>query len=166
MPNQTPTPRLTFVQLLAENHPQAAAWVTGDTQYPEISGLVKFYTTPYGGTLVEAEIFGLPNISRPGSSDFYALHIHEFGDCSQNFTKTGDHYNPAMQPHPNHAGDMLPLMGNQGYAWLAFYDKRFSVNDVIGRSVIIHAHQDDFTTQPSGNSGTKIACGVIQAEFS
>lgn len=163
MQNQAPTPRRTFVQLLAGNHPQAVAWVTGGTQYPAVSGLVKFYETTYGGTLVEAEVFNLPDIVHAGSSDFYAFHIHEFGDCSQNFTKTGDHYNPTMQPHPDHAGDMLPLMGNQGYAWLSFYDKRFLVRDVIGRSVIIHAHRDNFTTQPSGDAGTKIACGVIRA---
>ncbi len=162
MQNQNPTPRLTFVQLLESNRPQAVAWVTGSTQYPNISGLVKFYETPYGGTLVEAEIFGLPDNIRPGSTDFYALHIHEFGNCSQNFTQTGEHYNPTMQPHPYHAGDLLPVMGNQGYAWSAYYDKRFLVRDILGKSVVIHANRDDFTSQPSGDSGNKIACGVIR----
>ncbi len=53
-------------------------------------------------------------------------------------------------------------MGNQGYAFLVAYDKHFRLPDIIGRSVIIHDKPDDFTTQPSGNSGTKIACGVIR----
>lgn len=160
--NQTPTPRLAFVQLLKDNRPQATAWVRGGSAYPQISGLVKFYDTPYGGVLVEAEVFGLPDISVQGSSDFYAMHIHQNGDCSGNFTQTGEHYNPAMQPHPEHDGDLLPLLGNQGYAWGAFYDKRFRVRDILGRSVVIHSRRDDFTSQPSGDSGDKIACGIIR----
>lgn len=158
-----PTPRLAFVQMLEENRPQAMAWVTGGSAQPQISGLVKFYETPYGGTLVEAEIFGLPDITMPGSSDFYAFHIHEFGDCSNSFANTGEHYNPTDQPHPDHAGDMPPLLSNQGYAWISFYDKRFRVKDIIDRSVIIHSMRDDFTSQPSGDPGVKIACGVIRA---
>ncbi len=160
---QQPTPRLTFLPLLSEDAPAAAAWVTGGPANPQISGLVKFYPTPYGGALVEAEFFGLPNLSTPGSADYYALHIHEFGDCSDSFRHTGDHYNPASRPHPFHAGDLPPLLSNQSYAWTAFYDKRFSINDIIGRSVVLHTHRDDFTSQPSGDSGTKIGCGVIRA---
>lgn len=156
------TPRLTFSELLRRNQPQAAAWVTGSPDAPQLSGLVKFYDTPYGGVFIEAEIFGLPNIRSAGSSDFYAMHIHEHGDCSQHFMKTGPHYNPAGQPHPMHAGDLLPLLGSQGYAWETFYDKRFSVSDILGRSVVIHANRDDFTSQPAGDSGAKIGCGVIR----
>lgn len=158
------TPHLTFIHLLQKDRPQAVAWVRGNEVNPQLSGLVKFYATPYGGVLVEAEIFGLPNIDRMNSTDFYALHIHENGDCSDDFMQTGNHYNPMNQPHPYHAGDMLPLMGNQGYAWLSFYDKRFTVPEIIGKSVIIHSRQDDFTSQPSGNPGEKIGCGVIMME--
>ena len=111
---------------------------------------------------MEAEFFGLPNVDREGSSDFYAMHIHQFGDCSDNFANTGEHYNPTSMPHPDHAGDMPPVLANQGYAWLSFYDKRFTVDDILNRSVIIHSRADDFTTQPSGNSGDKIGCGVIR----
>jgi len=161
-PYRQPTPRLAFVQQLGDHRPQAMAWVRGGAAYPDISGLVKFYDTPYGGILVEAEVFGLPNVTTPGSSDFYGMHIHEHGDCSDNFTHVGGHYNPAGSPHPQHAGDLLPLLGNQGYAWSSFYDKRFQVRDILGRSVIIHAHRDDFTTQPSGDSGPMIACGEIR----
>lgn len=53
-------------------------------------------------------------------------------------------------------------MGNQGYAWTVFYDKRVTIQDIVGRSVVIHAMPDDFMTQPSGNSGAKIGCGVIR----
>lgn len=158
------TPRMTFIQLLQQGRPQAVAWVRGNESNPQLSGLVKFYATSYGGVLIEAEIFGLPDIETQFSSDFYAFHIHEYGDCSDNFTKTGNHYNPTNQPHPDHAGDMIPLMGNQGYAWTAFYDKRFTVPEIVGKSVVIHSRRDDFTSQPSGDAGEKIACGVIVVE--
>lgn len=155
------TPRISFISLLEHNFPQAVAWVTGNHANPQLSGLVKFYRTTYDGVLVEAEVFGLPNINNRHSTDFYAMHIHENGDCSNQFANTGNHYNPTNMPHPDHIGDLLPLMGNQGYAWCAFFDRRLRINDIIGRSVIIHSHRDDFSTQPSGDSGDKIGCGVI-----
>ena len=155
------TPRISFLQLLIYDRPSATAWVTGGKDYPSISGLTKFYQTPYDGILIEAEFFNLPNQNAEGSSDFYAMHIHEFGDCSNSFEKTGAHYNPDFALHPNHAGDMPPLLSNQGYAYSVFYDKRFTLAEIIGKSVIIHSKADDFTTQPSGNAGVKIACGEI-----
>lgn len=158
------TPRLTFVNILEKNRPKAMAWVTGNGNTSQLSGLVKFYDTPYGGVLIEAEVFGLPNIETAGSTDFYAMHIHESGNCSDHLEHVGPHFNPTNMPHPEHAGDMIPLMGNQGYAWTAFYDKRFHINDIVGRSVIIHAKRDDFTTQPSGDSGAMIGCGEIRLE--
>lgn len=156
------TPRITFNHILESNRPRAAAWVTGGSAEPQLSGLVKFFDTPYGGVLAEAEIFGLPDAE--AASGFYAMHIHAHGDCSDDFAHTGDHYNPTGAAHPGHAGDLIPLLSNQGYAWLAFYDKRFTIEDIIGRSVIIHSQPDDFTSQPSGNSGAKIGCGVIRRE--
>lgn len=164
MQNQTPTPRLTFLYLLENTLPKAKAWVRGNAQAPQLSGLVKFYDTPYGGVVVEAEIFGLPNINLPQSSNFYAMHIHEGGSCSGDFMSAGEHYNPEGMSHPGHAGDLLPLLGNQGYAWYAFYDKRFTIEELIGKTVIIHSHSDDFVSQPAGNSGLRIGCGVIMAE--
>lgn len=158
------TPRLTFVRILEKNRPAAVAWVTGNNTYSELSGLVKFYDTPYDGVLVEAEVFGLPNVSTQGSSDFYAMHIHQYGNCSGSFEKTGSHFNPTNAFHPEHAGDMIPLLGNQGYAWTSFYDKRFTIDDIIGKSVVIHSKRDDFTTQPAGDSGEKIGCGIIRKE--
>lgn len=156
------TPRLSFLYLLENTKPKAEAWVRGGERAPELSGLVKFYETPYGGVLVEAEVFGLPNIRIPNSSNYYGMHIHEMGDCSQNFANTGGHYNPTGALHPEHAGDLPPLLGNQGYAWSAFYDKRFTIEDILGRSVVIHAMADDFHSQPAGNSGEKIGCGEIR----
>lgn len=157
------TPRLVFTDILEKNEPVATAWVRGGEEAPQLSGTVKFYNTPYGGVLVEAEVFGLPNVTAQNSSNFFAMHIHEYGDCSAGFTKVGGHYNPQGYPHPHHAGDLIPLLGNQGYAWASFYTKRFRISDIIGKSVIIHALPDDFVTQPSGNSGPMIGCGQIRS---
>lgn len=155
------TPAFTFANLLVYNSLSAFARIEGNSSNPFLSGMVKFYETEFNGILVEAEIFGLPNDNSQYSSKFYGFHIHENGDCSNAFTNTGNHYNPKSSPHPYHAGDFPALLGNNGYAWCSFFDVRLTINEIIGRSVIIHDMADDFTTQPSGNSGTKIGCGVI-----
>lgn len=157
------TPGMIFTDILRNGKPKAVAWIRGNAENPQLSGIVNFFQTPYAGVLIESEIFGMPNIVTQFSSDFYAMHIHENGDCTLPFDKTGNHYNPTNEPHPHHAGDMVQLMANQGYAWLSFYDKRFTIPDIIGRSVVIHKMPDDFMTQPSGNSGEKIGCGVIKS---
>ena len=82
--------------------------------------------------------------------------------CVSPFTSAGAHYSRTPAEHPNHSGDMPPLLGNQGYAWMAFYDKRFTIPEIIGKSLIIHRMPDNFTTQPAGDSGERIACGVIK----
>ncbi|MBQ4317365.1 MAG: superoxide dismutase family protein, partial [Clostridia bacterium] len=106
------------------------------------------------------DISGLPNTS----SGFFGFHIHEGNNCLGNkFENTGNHYNPNRLPHPLHAGDMPPLISCNGNAFLAFFTDRFSIDEIIGKTVVIHSNPDDFTTQPSGNAGTKIACGVIKA---
>ena len=156
------TPSSTFVRKLRNNTPDATAWVTGNSAYPDLNGVVKFYRTPYEGILIEAEFFGLPNRAEAKSTDFYAMHIHENGDCTKPFDRTGDHFNPTGEPHPEHVGDLLPLFGNQGYAWMSYYNKRIRLPEIMGRSLIIHLMPDDFTSQPSGNAGPKIGCGVIR----
>lgn len=137
--------------------PDAAAVIRGAGNYPELIGRVGFFQTPMGGLLVNTEVYGLPQ-----EETFLGFHLHENGDCSQSFEKTGMHYNPKNVPHPQHAGDMPPLLNSNGYAFTAFYTDRLQLSDVLGRSVIIHSQRDDFTSQPSGDSGEKIACGVVQ----
>ena len=73
------------------------------------------------------------------------------------------HYNPRGCPHPAHAGDFPPLLANRSYALQVFLTDRVTLSEIIGRTVIIHAEPDDFTTQPGGSAGKKIACGQIQA---
>ena len=78
-----PTPASHFQYLLTHATPAAIAWIQGNDSQPQLAGSVKFYRTSYGGVLVEAEIFGLPNIHVQGSGDFYGMHIHEYGNCTR-----------------------------------------------------------------------------------
>lgn len=155
---QDTTPRNIFTSILSRNLPAAFAQIQGNADYPHLIGFASFYTTPFDGILINTEVYGLP-----GSSGFYGMHIHEFGDCTLPFAQTGNHYNPTNMPHPLHAGDMPPLLNNNNYAWMSFYTEHLRIEDIIGKSIIIHSMRDDFTTQPSGDSGDKIGCGVIQA---
>lgn len=161
-----------------QSMPDAIAYVYGSDKYPDISGQVRFHQMN-NGVLVAAEVAGLPatnssnntsgNMSANNTncqSPIFGFHIHEGGSCTGNaenpFADALTHYNPYNCMHPYHAGDMPPLFGNNGYALSVFFTDRFMVNEVIGRTVIIHANPDDFHTQPSGNSGEMIACGMIE----
>ncbi len=138
----------------------AVCHVRGGAQTPCLRGTVRFFQR-CDGVLVEAEICGLPNTSQTG---FFAFHIHEGIDCGgENFANSGGHFNPGKKEHPCHAGDLPPLLCAGGSAYMAVLTDRFRVCDIIGRTVIIHSGSDDFHTQPSGNSGVKIACGVIRS---
>ncbi len=144
--------------------PDAAAIISGRAENSGIHGTVKFYQA-VDGVLVLADIRGLPTSSEVCKSPIFAFHIHDGSECSGTeedpFANAGSHYNPSDCPHPYHAGDMPPLFGVDGRAFLAFLTDRVTVNEVIGKTVIIHDRPDDFTTQPSGIAGNKIACGVI-----
>lgn len=148
-----------FENLFFNATPDAMAHILGNDDNPMLEGVVSFYRCSMGGVLIHAEVFHLPDNNPSG---FFGFHIHQFGDCSKPFDKTGDHYNPVNLPHPEHAGDLPPLLSNNGYAWMAFYDNRFSLEEIIGKSVVIHDMRDDFTSQPSGDAGVKIGCGVIK----
>ncbi len=152
-----------FASLLYQS-PQATAVVRGSEKYPDIIGTVKFFGTRHG-VLVAAEIFGLPKAAENCESPVFGFHIHAGGACTGNaddpFMNAHAHYNPHGCVHPYHAGDLPPLFGINGYAFSAFLTGRFSVREIIGKTVIIHAHPDDFMTQPAGNAGEKIACGEI-----
>ena len=139
------------------NIPAAIAHVSGGESYPELRGTVRFFPRCQG-TLVVADIRGLPN----SETSFFAFHIHESGDCQgSGFPNTGGHYDPEEKVHPLHAGDLPPLLSDNGRAYSQVLTSRFRVRDIIDKTVVIHAGPDDFTTQPSGNAGKKIACGVI-----
>lgn len=136
----------------------AVACVKGGTDTPGLSGKIRFYQKR-GYVLIVADIWDLPY----SKSGFFGFHIHQGNSCSgTDFSETGSHYNPSKGPHPQHAGDLPPLLYCNGNAHLTVATDRFCVKDVIGRTVVIHSDPDDFHSQPAGNAGKKIACGVIQ----
>ena len=138
--------------------PDAVAEIRGGVEALQLTGCVEFYQEN-GCVLIVARISGLPE-SKTG---FFGFHIHQGESCSgPDFSATGSHYNPVDQVHPKHAGDLPPLLSCRGNAYLSVKTDRFSVNDIIGRTVVIHSDPDDFHSQPAGNAGKKIACGVIR----
>ncbi len=116
---------------------------------------------------------GLVSGLKPGSE--HGFHIHEKGDCSSpDFKSAGDHFNPTSQQHgdpaspPHHLGDIPNLMADDmGKAPVNAHIEGVTLgdhgpNDIVGRAVVVHADPDDYKTQPSGNSGDRVACGVIR----
>ncbi len=117
---------------------------------------------------VQAVVTGLA----PGSE--HGFHVHEVGDCSApDAASAKGHFNPFGKPHAHysaperHAGDLPPLKADaQGRAAFEVELNIISLTggpaNILGRSVVVHANADDFRTQPAGNSGARIACGVIR----
>ncbi len=134
------------------------ARIYGGSANPQLTGTVEFRQMR-DGVMVTARIIGLPQGSGSG---FFALHVHEGESCDGDaFVRTGGHYNPKPMPHPRHAGDLPPLLSCGGSAYLSVMTDRFTVSEIVGRTIVIHSGADDFRSQPAGNSGNKIACGVI-----
>jgi Cu-Zn family superoxide dismutase len=140
------------------------------TQGNETKGSVSFKLVD-GRVHVTGQVTGL----KPGSE--HGFHIHEKGDCSApDGASAGGHFNPGTQDHgsvasdPHHGGDMPNITANaEGVATI---DAPVSSNvnigkgdgfDIIGRGLIVHADADDYTTQPTGNAGARLACAVIKA---
>ena len=138
---------------------RAYAIIKGNSDNLLVSGRVTFRQCGHE-VLVTAEIKGFPE-----SSSFHGFHIHEgtscTGDENDEFKNALTHLDPEGLPHPKHAGDMPPLLSSCGRVYTSFMTDRFSVKNIIGKVVVIHSSPDDLTTQPSGNSGEKIACGKI-----
>ena len=129
-------------------------------------GTVVFSTLDHG-VRIKGEVRGLA----PGSE--HGFHIHEKGDCANNGDASGGHFNPTGVTHGkfgapgSHAGELPSLVADAaGVARFSVDDHSLSItegadNNVIGRALIVHRDRDDFTTQPSGNSGPRIACAIV-----
>lgn len=141
-----------------------AVCVVYPTQGNTASGIITF-TEFQGGVKVVADLQGL-------SKGKHGIHIHECGDCTAvDGSSAGGHFNPMAKSHGapadalRHAGDMGNIEADDsGKAHLEYVDNTISLEgqtSIIGRSVIIHLHEDDLKTQPTGNAGPRIACGVI-----
>lgn len=135
----------------------------------KVSGSASF--TPLGGDLTKVEI----RASGLKPNALHGFHIHEKGDCSaDDATSAGGHFNPLGKQHggtetsERHAGDLPALEANSvGEAQVSLAVKGISLEggptNVIGKALIIHRDPDDYKTQPTGNSGARIACGVIKS---
>lgn len=143
----------------------AKATIQGGMKFPQINGIVTFREAR-NGVWVTARISGLPQSKDSCTGRFFGFHIHEGTSCTgsltDEFANAKSHFNPTNCPHPFHIGDLPPLFENNGYAYMTVLINKFKIQDILGKVVIIHDLPDDFTTQPSGNSGTKIACGKIE----
>ncbi|MEO8118433.1 MAG: superoxide dismutase family protein [Rhodoferax sp.] len=145
--------------------PSAAAQLA-PTQGSTAIGSVKFVAQG-GKVIVSGEVSGL----KPNA--VHGFHIHDKGDCSSgDGMSAGGHFNPEGKPHGaaeaaiHHAGDLPSLKADaRGVATFSFESTSLKIGegmtDVIGHGLIVHRDPDDFTTQPTGNSGARIACGVI-----
>lgn len=156
-----------------QNVQSAIAYIKGGPLAPELKGTVTFKDVQ-NGTMVCAHITGLPQYM-PASGNSapigpHGFHIHENGSCVignslEPFQDAGGHWNPDGQPHGNHSGDFPVLFSNNGIAKTCFFTNKFKTNDILGKSIIIHENPDDFRSQPSGNSGKRLACGIIQENY-
>ena len=144
--------------------PTRALAVLTPTEGNSVSGTVSF-TKVQTGVRIVADVTGLT----PGAHGF---HVHEFGDCTaRDASSAGDHFNPFRVLHgppdypTSHAGDLGNLVadasGRAHYDWTDPTLLLDGPNSIIGRAVIVHERADDLKTQPSGNAGRRVACGVI-----
>ena len=133
----------------------------------DVAGTLSFASTDQG-VRITGRITGL----KPDST--HGFHIHEHGNCSTpDASSAGGHFNPTQQPHGHpgegqrHAGDPPNQQANaEGVATVDVLAKDIQLGtggntDILGDAVIVHAQPDDYSSQPSGNSGARIACGVI-----
>jgi superoxide dismutase, Cu-Zn family len=137
------------------------------TQGSTVTGKVLFVQHLPHMVRVSGQVSGLPPYSEHG------FHIHEFGDCSSpDASSAGGHFNPNNAPHgqhaqgQQHAGDLPSLRTNaSGMAVVQYDSTQISITDsthsIAGRALIVHAKPDDFTSQPTGNAGARLACAVI-----
>jgi Cu-Zn family superoxide dismutase len=141
-----------------------AVAVLHPTQGNNTKGKVYFSRTK-NGIKFEVDITGL-------SAGKHGFHIHEFGDCTAaDGTSAGGHFNPEKQPHAGpdqairHVGDLgnisADASGNAHYEGTDNQLKFDGRDSIIGRGIIVHAGEDDLVSQPSGNAGPRVACGVI-----
>jgi len=130
----------------------------------------KLMAMPMGeGVHLRGEVGGL------AANSTHGIHVHEKGDCSAaDAGSAGEHFNPTADPHgkrdsgAHHAGDMDNIVANaSGVAMVDMHVMDVTLgggaaNDVAGRALVVHAMADDYRSQPSGNSGARVACGVIK----
>lgn len=133
----------------------------------QVAGIISFEQVSKQEVVISGKVTGLKPSSKHG------FHVHEKGDCSAtDGSSAGSHFNPTQQSHGalnvavSHIGDLGNLVtDDNGVAEFRFVKKNASLTDTntsyVGKAVIIHDKEDDFTTQPTGNAGGRIGCGVV-----
>lgn len=138
---------------------KAIALISGSPDYSDIEGKIIFIQ---GKDLVNVNV----NLVNLPQSQFLGFHIHTGNECTGNekdpFKNAKTHFNPSRKSHPEHAGDLPSLYSANGQIHTTFETDKFTVDDIIDKTIIIHSDRDDFTSQPAGDTGSKIACGVIE----
>jgi Cu-Zn family superoxide dismutase len=164
----TPPAQVADTTAAASSSASEAVAILASASGSLVSG--RLVLTPMGdGVHMTGEIGGL----KPG--DTRGFHIHEKGDCSAaDASSAGGHFNPGAQAHgragqgAHHAGDTDNLVADgNGVARVDAHLRGVTLgggaaNDIAGRAVIVHAAADDYSTQPTGNAGARVACGVIR----
>ena len=125
-------------------------------------GIAVFHQRQNGSVWIHVTVRGL-------AVGDHGIHIHAIGACAPDFSAAGSHFNPTDAPHPHHAGDLGNITANHaGIGWMSTTTANvtltpgpLSLLDADGSGLIIHAGPDDLHTQPTGNSGGRVACGVI-----
>jgi len=147
------------LEATAKLESRSGSSVTGEAEFTEKNG----------GVEVSIQVKG----AKPGP---HGAHLHDKGDCSApDASSAGGHFNPDNKAHgaptanPHHAGDFGNMtVAANGTGRLKIFVKGLTVapgpNSVVGHAIVIHADADDYKSQPAGNSGARVACGVVQAE--
>lgn len=151
----------------------AVAEIKGGPLKKDIRGYVSFQKVT-GGVVVCAYVYGLPEYKPENNNKNpigpFGFHIHEgetcaIGDKDNPFKAAKGHYNPRKVPHGNHPGDFPVLVASDGFAQMCFFTNKFNINEILGKSVIIHQNPDDYRSQPAGDSGKRLACGIIKSMY-
>lgn len=133
--------------------------IQGDSTHEQLSGKIVF-TQLEDRVRITADLINLP------PDQFLGFHIHEGSECSgddkDEFKDVKNHFDKGNNEHPDHLGDLPPIYSGNGEVHQEIETNRFDLGDILGKTIIIHSQRDDFTSQPSGDAGDKIACGEIR----
>jgi Cu-Zn family superoxide dismutase len=149
----------------SKSGPMAMTMLAPSAAGSTAQGMVHFQQNADGSVEVQADLTGVP-------AGTHGFHVHDKGDCGDSGNAAGGHYNPTSMPHgapdatSHHAGDFGNVTADaNGDVHARFTTRAITVADgptsVVGHAVILHANADDLTTQPTGNAGARIACGVV-----
>ena len=150
---------------IEQERPALIAQIRGSAAYPDVKGTAKLYWLSEGMYAV-FELEGLPPDTVLG------FHIHDGLACgavtgAEPFAAAGKHFSVCSEDmqcgrHPYHAGDLPPLLSDEsGRASSQVFTKRTDVSGVSGKPIVVHRMSDDLMTRPAGNSGVRIACGLL-----